>query len=175
MDSSSCPIFFLQGDAEKRAEIRVKPKITYQPWELSNGTSVILDSLPVRIDQGKKFYDILSFQDPHNFAVSERIYNLLIQEGITGWRSYPLAIEGADEKYYGMQITGRAGPPLASIPIGFIDGMDFDRNTWDGSDMFLLEGTLFTIFSERLRNLLVKNKTSNLELDEISTVRWYNH
>lgn len=167
--------FYYLKNADKKGEVRVLPIGEYDEWALASGTVCRNDHLVVRIDQGKKFYDILRLQDSANFAVSERIHNLLIQEGITGWRSYPLAIEGSDEKYYGMQITGRAGSPLASIPVGFIEGLDFERSTWDGSDMFLLEGTLFTLFTQRVRDLLVKHKTSNLELDEISTVRWYNY
>lgn len=166
------PLFHRHTNADKRGEIRVQPVTRYNAAEYKIGQPLISQPLEVIISEGKKFYDILCFQDPHNFAVSDRIHNLLLQEGITGWHSYPLAIEGSDEKYWGIQVTGRAGPPFRPH-VGFIDGLMFDFNTWDGSDMFVLEGTVSTLFSDRLRQLLQKAKTSNLALDEISTIRWY--
>ncbi len=144
----------------------------YDAAALKSGDLGVTGSFPVRLDEGKKFFDIIYLQDPHNFAVSDRIHNLLLQEGITGWHSYPLSIERSDQKYWGIQVTGRAGPPFRPH-VGFIDGLMFDFNTWDGSDMFVLEGTVSTLFTDRLRQLLQQAKTSNLALDEISTIRWY--
>jgi hypothetical protein len=165
--------FYMHGNAEKRSEVRVKALIPYDDVVLANGDWIPPVPFPVKIDEGKKFYDILWLQDVFNFSVSDRIHSILNEADVTGWRSYPLAIEGSDEKYWGIQITGRAGPPFRPNE-GFVQGLDFDRSTWDGSDMFLLDDTLFTLFSERLRNVLTKNKTSNLELGEISTIKWYN-
>jgi hypothetical protein len=165
--------FYLLNNADKRGEVRVRALSGYDEWALTSGSTYQSSALPVCIDKGKKFYDILRLQDSSNFSLSDRLHDLLISAGITGWQSYPLAIEGGDEKYWGIQIIGRAGPPFRPHE-GFVEGLDFDRSTWDGSDMFLLEGTLFTIFSERLRNLLVKHKSSNLDLEEISAIRWYN-
>jgi hypothetical protein len=138
------------------------------------GKTKIVDTFPVKIDEGKKFYDILRLQDVFNFSVSDRIHSALLAAGITGWRSYPLAIDGQMEKYWGIQITGRAGPHHHPVEIGFTTGLNFDHSTWDGSDFFLMEGTYFTMVSERLHGLLLKLKATNLKLIEASKVEWYN-
>jgi hypothetical protein len=165
--------FFYETNADKRGEVRVKPAFEYDSWALKVGGIHPPSPFAAKVNEGKKFYDVVCLQDVHNFAFSDRIHTLLIHEGITGWRSYPLVIEGHEEKkYWGIQVLGKAGP-IYRPQKGFVEGIDFDRSTWDGSDMFILEGTASTLVTERLRDLLVKHKTSNLQLDEISTIRWY--
>jgi hypothetical protein len=173
MDSSIEITFYKHRNARKNGAIRFKGKLPYETVALKAGDFAVMDSFPVKIDEGKKFYDILWLQDVFNFSVSDRIHTAMREAGITGWRSYPLEIEGRDEQYWGIQVTGRAGPPIPPKEEGFTIGLNFDLGTWDGSDMFILAPTMFTIFSQRLRDLLVKLKTTNLQLEETSTMKWY--
>jgi hypothetical protein len=173
MDSEKKPRYYKIIDAQKNGAVRLKSIQPYDEMALKSGDVTILHSFPVRIDEGKKFYDILWLQDVFNFSVSDRIHTALTEAGITGWRSYPLLIEGRDEKYWGIQVSGRAGPPFRPAESGFVIGLNFDHSTWDGSDMFILDSTMITLFSERLRDLLIKLKASNLQLDETSTKEWY--
>lgn len=165
--------FYCNQNAQKRSAIRFKSTQPYDEIALKTGEILVQDSFPVKIDEGKKFYDVLWLQDVFNFSVSDRIHSALIQAGMKGWRSYRIQIEGHDEKYWGIQITGRSGPPIRPAKTGFTVGMNFDPLTWDGSDLFLMQGTYFTLVSERLRDLLIKLKTTNLELEETSKMEWY--
>lgn len=172
MDSKVVPLFYKHRNPRKRGAIRFKSVVPYDSLALKRGEYSVAGSFDVKVDEGKKFYDILWLQDVFNFAVSERIHDLLVDQHVVGWKGYPLSIENCDKKYWGIQVTGRAGP-LFRPSEGFIEGLSFDQKTWDGSDIFLLEGTGVTLISERLRDILIKAKTTNLELAEISTIQWF--
>lgn len=170
---SSMKRFYSILDADKRSEIRVKPIFDYDEVRLKRCEITPPSPFTVKIDEGKKFYDILWLQDVFNFTVADRIHTALVEAGITGFKSYPILIEGREEKYWGIQVTGRAGPPIYPAEKGFTVGLHFDLDKWDGSDMFILPPTMFTIFSQRLRDLLVKLKTTNLALEDTATMEWY--
>ncbi len=38
------------------------------------------------ISEGNTLFDIVGYQDTSNFAISKRIYELLKENGITGWK-----------------------------------------------------------------------------------------
>jgi hypothetical protein len=173
MDSNNNPKFYHLIEAEKRGEARVVSQVDYDEWRLKSGEDKPPVPMPMRLSKGKKFYDIVCFQDPFNFLISNRIHSLLIEHKVSGWTSFPVKIEGHNEQYWGIQIKGRAGVPNRPAVPDFVIGLDFDISTWDGSDVFLLEGTLFTLISERLCELLISNKTTNLAVEEISKMKWY--
>lgn len=172
MDSREQIAFYRLASDDKRGEVRVKPFVTYDPVMLKTGILAIEEPLNVKVAEGHKFYDIMCLQDPHNFAVSERIHNLMISSSINGWRSYRLAIEGHEEQYWGIQVLGRAGS-IVNREEGFVTGLSFDQSTWDGTDIFILKDTVLTIASERLRDLLVDAKATNTALTALSTFRWF--
>lgn len=118
---------------------------------------------------GKKMRDILDTRYPPLYLISDRFKNVLEECGITGWKSYPIAL--FDKKgnpvngYNGFSITGRAGKmqKYDQLPLecGYsvdADGYYFDINTWDGSDLFNTEGSWHIIASERFIKVLVDNK-----------------
>ena len=118
---------------------------------------------------GKKMRDILDTRYPPLYLISDRFKNVLEECGITGWKSYPIAL--FDKKgnpvngYNGFSITGRAGKmqKYDQLPLecGYsvdADGCYFDINTWDGSDLFNTEGSWHIIASERFIKVLVDNK-----------------
>ena len=45
--------------------------------------------------------------------------------------------------------------------------------TWDGTDLFIAEGTLAIMCTERIRNILVKNKVTNLDFERLDMMEWY--
>ncbi len=172
MDSSSPTKYYRHTNARKRAAIRFMPEFDYDMVGLKLGEILLQTPFLVKIDEGKKFYDILWLQDVFNFTVSDRIHTALVEAGITGFKSYPITIDGRDEKYWGIQVTGRGGPPIYPAGKGLTVGLKFDLDKWDGSDMFILPPTMFTIFSQRLHDLLVRLKTTNLALQDTSTMEW---
>lgn len=118
---------------------------------------------------GKKMRDILDTRYPPLYLISDRFKNVLEECGITGWKSYPIAL--FDKKgnpvngYNGFSITGRAGKmqKYDQLPLecGYsvdADGYYFDINTWDGSDLFNTEGSWHIIVNERFIKVLVDNK-----------------
>lgn len=133
----------------------VKFPVTYH--ELKGGSS------------GKRMRDILDTRHPPLYLISDRFKVILEESGITGWKSYPIAL--FDKKgnhvngYNGFSITGRAGKmqkydqlPLECGYSADADGYYFDINTWDGSDLFNTEGSWHIIASERFIKVLVDNK-----------------
>lgn len=118
---------------------------------------------------GKKMRDILDTRYPPLYLISDRFKNVLEECGITGWKSYPIAL--FDKKgnpvngYNGFSITGRAGKmekfdqlPLECGYSADADGYYFDVETWDGSDLFNTEGSWHIIVNERFIKVLVDNK-----------------
>lgn len=87
--------------------------------------------MEMRISEGKRMYDIVGFQDTSNFAISEKLYTLLVQNGFTGWRHYDIRIAGTQQKYYGFQVTGRCGKLKEPQKPGFYLGYKFEYAGWD--------------------------------------------
>lgn len=133
----------------------VKFPVTYH--ELKGGSS------------GKRMRDVLDTRYCSLYLISDRFKVILEESGITGWKSYPIAL--FDKKgnpvngYNGFSITGRAGKmqKYDQLPLecGYsvdADGYYFDVETWDGSDLFNTRGTKHIIASERFIKVLVDNK-----------------
>ncbi|UII32809.1 hypothetical protein LVD17_03050 [Fulvivirga ulvae] len=159
--------------AQKRGEILVEALKEYDEKALMHGNLVLETPFWVKVSEGKKLYDIAHLQDPFNFAVSERVYNLLKEAGLTGWSSYEIAIEGRSEKYYGFQVTGKCGKLDVPKEEGFYTGYKFDYDTWDGSDFFSPEDTLLIFCTERVKTFFKVNEVTNTELTDISVVKAY--
>jgi hypothetical protein len=159
--------------AQNKNEILIESLIKYDDRQLKRGDLILKTPFATKSSEGKKLYDIVHFQDPFNFAISEKVFNLLNGAKITGWRSYEITIEGRSEKYHGVQILGKCGALKRPDEPGFILGCQFEYDTWDGSDFFMPVGTLKTFCTEKVKILLTSNKITNLELQDISTIEWY--
>ena len=139
--------------------------------------------------EGKKFRDILDMRWPGAYLISDRMKGILEENGITGWKSYPVVIYdkkgGTIEGYNGFSVVGRSGPmDLKSQPTEYYVRFDgsvsnrldyiggwFDLNTWDGSDIFILEDSLWTIMTARLYKILRKEKITALDCERVSDLR----
>ncbi len=132
------------------------------------------EPLRVRISEGKKLYDIVRFQDPFNFAISEKVLNLLIEKEITGWSHYEIDIVGREEKYFGFQVQGKSGSIKRPFKTGFVIGLKFDEDTWDGQDFFNPNDTYSIFCTKRVKDIFSNNRISNIELKSIDTFEWYN-
>ncbi len=120
------------------------------------------------------------------YAVSEKVVDVLSSNNITGWKTYPVEVytqEGELIKgFNGFTITGRCGavkpslceeviiPPTykggPSVP-GY-KGDPLDLNTWDGSDIFILEHTVYKYATAKVKNVLSKLKNSNVAFEDIA-------
>lgn len=120
-------------------------------------------------------------------VVSQRLIDLLLEQGFTGWGTYPVEVHAKGGElapgYHGFCITGRCGPMqyekseviYEDMPGGRVPrykGKYFDPESWDGSDFFMsttpLTGWMFIL--EPVKKALARVKVRNLllrRLDEI--------
>jgi hypothetical protein len=109
--------------------------------------------------------------------VSERVVEVLRNGGFVGWDALPVELRGKMNEiipgYYVVRIRGRCGPvdenqcvkidgifPGGVFPVW--KGLYFDPSTWDGADVFMIEGTAFKLVVEEMKAALQKAKVKNL-------------
>lgn len=117
------------------------------------------------------------------YAVSEKVVDVLSSNNITGWKTYPVEVYDRNENYiggyYGFTITGRClalKPSLAEPyvkqypggPYNTYKGHPLNLDYWDGSDIFLLQGTTFQFVSKKVKNIIKKNKLTNICFEDIA-------
>ncbi|HNU34809.1 MAG TPA: hypothetical protein PKN75_14570 [Bacteroidia bacterium] len=157
----------------KKNEALIEALHSYDHLSLRRGEFIPPSIFEMRISEGKNLYDIIGFQDISNFAISEKVYNLLISNNITGWRSFDVSIKGVNEKYFGFQVIGRSGRLILPKTKGFYTGYKFDQNTWDNSDFFSPEGTALLFCTQKVRDILQENGVTNIEINDIDVVKVY--
>lgn len=161
-----------------RGELRPRHPIEFQPESGSKARDLIGET-----------YATLQF-------VSEAFINALLEERVTGWGTYPVRLydkAGLElPGYHGLAVTGRAGPidhsksrielDPPAVPTGhptYVErGIYFDHETWDGSDVFIPEGTRAVCVVERVKRALEKRKLTNLHftpLSELPGMRYSEH
>ena len=118
--------------------------------------------------------------------ISNRVADIFRQGAFTGWTTY--RVELYDKKgvrvpdYHGLAVTGRCGAidrsrsrkvrhPImpGTLPANFWRGLFFKDDWWDGSDIFLPEGTGFIIVVERVKNALESLNIPNIKFDRLDT------
>lgn len=116
--------------------------------------------------------------------ISDRVRTLLIDNRVTGWRSWPCSIVGKHGEKYDynfLGVSGRCGPinhnvdSIVSrrkglIDVEFVRGMYFDLSGWDGSDICMPDGGGYRIITKKLRDIFVNNKLKNCEMTDIREV-----
>lgn len=159
--------------AQKKGEIILQPTVEYDEKKIKIGEFVPNHPFPVKVIKGNKYFDICYFADPFNFSISEKLKNILLENGFTGWDTYPLEIEDSKEKYYGFKVLGKCGPLKRPAEPGWVAGYEFDLKSWDGSDFFCPQETLHTFFTEKVKNVIEKNKITNFGIVRANDKKWY--
>ena len=134
--------------------------------------------------KNKKITDFLSTGYAGSvYAVSEKVVDVLSSNNITGWKTYPVEVYDRNENYiggyYGFTITGRClalKPSLAEPyvkqypggPYNTYKGNPLNLDYWDGSDIFLLQGTRFQFVSKKVKNIIKINKLTNICFEDIA-------
>lgn len=165
--------FFEFEFPQKSDELFIKSVLTYDEQSLKIGKFVPGEIMEFKISEGSNWYDLVRFQDPFNFAISERLYNLLKDNHITGWNGYKISITGTKKTYYGFQVLGRCGPIKRPAQRGFYTGTTFDIDSWDGSDFFCPECTLHVFCTKKVSDLFKINHITNIQLIDITKVESY--
>ena len=160
------------------------------PLSEFNESQILRNQLPEKqmvfnVSMGKKFHDFVCVSAALTL-ISEKVYTLLMDNNITGWKRIPAPINGREDlKYYLLTITGRCGP-IDKSRTQIVDstklvynqtvkanqGLFFPEESWDGSDMFVSEYVNYTFVTEKVKTLLMKNKVTNVEIVNIKEYQW---
>ena len=145
---------------------------------------------PVRLvtKMGSQAMDVLWSDWIAIVVVSSRLVGVLRAIGATGWSTYP--VDASDRNgapldgYAGLAITGRVGaldrtrseiiqkpaPTPTGTAYAMLKGLYFDEGTWDGSDIFLVEDTLYIVVSERVKRALERARITNVRFTRLTDV-----
>lgn len=132
------------------------------------------------------------------YVFSEKVVKLLQNNNITGCKFYPITIKGHEDlKYYLLTITGKCGPlddskaklietlsspatkiqnTIITIPkqqFSVIKGKSVRLETWNGCDFFLVENTLESLVTERVKDLFKKHRINNVYLEDLKDYTWF--
>lgn len=167
-------------DAFKYRASLVKPEPYFRWYELLKG---VYDnfSFPIKFQQqkGQMIADIIATGFPSMYLISAKVYQVFVENSISGWNTYPVEILGFDGKeimgYHGFSITGRSGAkdftnspilekqyapngPISKHYVGYeIKGVD--ENT---PDIFLPLENATIIVNEKVFKLLKPLKLTNI-------------
>ena len=135
---------------------------------------------------GSKFYDLIYTGYSGLFLLSNKFFEILIENNISGWKKYPCTLIHRDGKkineYSILSILGRCGSidltksekflkqPFnpSGRPFEAKRGLYFDLNTWDKNDIFSPENSTFIFITENVMNLLKSNMFTNIEFQKIT-------
>jgi hypothetical protein len=145
-----------------------------------------LRSLEFRPMKGSIQADIMGTTFVALRLISKRFANLLLENQFTGWGTVATRIQDKRGKeipgYFCLVVSGRAGPIDPSrnrivldpppVPHGeptYVEvGMYFDPMTWDGSDIFIPEGTTAICVTERVKDVVDRAKIENVQFTALS-------
>ncbi|MDH8701623.1 hypothetical protein M2138_000970 [Dysgonomonadaceae bacterium PH5-43] len=191
MDYNQIYIF---GQRYTRGEFRVYSHelVDVDSYNLHRGEEDIETPVNFFHVAGKKIYDLINIGSAIVVLLSERVINILKENQITGWKSYPAIIYDKQgniiDNYSVFAVTGRCGPidhykSEEFIKDPYFEGGPYnemlrgiypDMEQWDGSDIFTAEGgTAYTFMSKKARDLLVKNKITNITLTKTTEFEYF--
>lgn len=123
------------------------------------------DYIVFEIAAGKKMYDIIRRYEDCGIFFSQKVIDILSQFVDMSDKSYPIKIKGLDEQYY-VIYNLEAYPYWNKNEDTFMHDPRYFGMQDPSTPIFGIEGTLFIMVSEEVKNALLKNKISNIELIE---------
>jgi hypothetical protein len=172
MDSNN-PIFYTLSIKRSRSEALIEALVEYEHFDLAKGVFKPTEPFEMRLSEGRVFYDVVGFQDTSNFAISERLLQLLQAHQFSGWQTYELNISGVEGRFLGFQIKGKCGKLIEPREAGFHTGYQFDLGSWDGSDFFCPENTVLLFCTSKVIDVLKRNKVTNIAWENINDSVYY--
>lgn len=131
---------------------------------------------------GKQWRDMLETGWLNFWPVSDRMIQVLEENEITGWKTFPIIIY--DKKgnkvdgYHGFSVIGRAGAvewdkrePVKikgvdkKTEFDYFKGFPIDMEPWDGSDIFIPGNDRAIITTERAAEIMNKAKLTNISFE----------
>jgi len=146
--------------------------------ELTRGEIATEQPIVARRMSGRRLEDIIWTGNGIPVILSERIVNLLQENGFTGWTTYPITLYAKAgvvlPGYCGLVITGRCGTAdwsrsqrvLKEYPAGFFPvwrGLHIAE--WDGSDFFMASTGLigYKFVTDRVRVAFAREHIRNID------------
>jgi len=143
--------------------------------------------LNFRYNYGGEQYDLINTGFAGLYLFSDKVIKLLTDNKVKGWMTYPCMLFDKLGKeilgYSFFAVIGRCGPidwqksemylkqyTPTGRPAETYKGLYFGLDTWDGSDIFSPEGTLYTFISEDVKNILESNEVSNISFERITEI-----
>lgn len=158
------------------------------PYALMRAEALPSEPVVFEYSCGGKPRDIIGTGHAVLELFSDRAIGILRNEGFTGWTTYPVEVYGKkDERvegYHGFAVTGRCGPIDNSLsrqivvpppvpegqPVPGWQGLYFDSETWDGSDVFTQPSGGWIFVVECVKKALNRAKIKNLYFERLSEV-----
>ncbi len=153
-----------------RSSVTIEADTEFDTLAHIDKSSELLKKNSFRVIKGKKWLDILPFNNSTHFAISDRFKQIIDDNNLTGLKTFPISIQGHTEKCYNaLIITSIAGAiqNLEQLNNYEEENIRFDLDTWDGSDFFTLKDTLIFACTKQVAELLKKHKLTNLEIEEL--------
>jgi hypothetical protein len=156
-----------------------------QAWALFRGEFKMMEPLKLKADRGGQATDFLWSTFPPLVCISIRIANLFRTHDVTGWTTYPVEVFGrkgeALSGYLGFAVKGQGGsrdrsrsqiitkpaPTSKGQPRQVYRGLYFNKDQWDGSDVFWVQGIVVT---DKVRMILKTAKATNVALTPLPDV-----
>ena len=123
------------------------------------------NNIVFEIAAGKKAYDIIRRYEDCGYFFSQKVINVLSQFVDMSDKCYPIKIKGLDKQYY-VIYNLEAYPYWNRDEDTFMHDPRYFGIQALSTPIFGIEGTLFIMVSEEVKNALLKNKVSNIELVE---------
>lgn len=147
---------------------------------------------PIRFDYhcsgGESVCDVIWTGFVAVVLLSDPLVDVLRGEAFSGWTTYPAEVYDKRSKklpkYHGLAVTGRAGPidntrservwrgpyfPGGPKVEQYV-GLYFQYDRWDGSDIFLPEGSGWIVVTERVKDVLDSLDIPNIKLVRLTTL-----
>lgn len=132
---------------------------------------------------GSNLYDVLNSGYAGLNLVSVKVIELLKSNNISGWNAIPAIIRRFEqEKYYVLSVSGKCKhidyskselffkKPYTSTgrAIKAKRGLFFDLESWDGSEIFSPEESMFTFVTKEVMQLFKRNKVTNVHFENVT-------
>ena len=162
------------------------------PLAITRGEVASETPIPIRWEMGGESpSDVIWTTSAHPLIVHRRVLDLLEENNLTGWRSYPVEVLDklgvVYDDYVGVQILGRCGVvdlsrsavTLKHYPGGWFPhlvGHFFDENSWDGSALFMHvpdrhgRVSAHILMTEPVREILSKAQITNVGYQRLTDV-----
>lgn len=159
--------FYIFNHRFKRSMLEITPRISFDlDWNQVDPIQKVkhLAGVPFKIAAGKKNYDIIRAYENRGKFFSQKVIDVFSQFVDMSDKCYPIQIEGVEQPYY-VIFNLDAYPFLNRDEKTFLyDPLYFCIEA--PLPLLGIEDTLLIMVSEEVKNALLKNKITNIELIE---------